>query len=149
MNPQDKLDIESTLSQFAPGLPASMRDRMLFAAGQEAAHVAQRRVVRWQLGTTAAVSGLLTFALTWVSQPLSQSNRDALVTNAGSSPAASVQGLSDNLTNQPSTLSAQAESTTARFSILNDVFPDSSLNEVDIQPVSNSLMLTPRSSLDL
>lgn len=149
MNPQDKLDIESTLTQFAPGLPASMRDRMLFAAGQEAAHVAQQRVNRWQLGTTAVVTGLLTISLTWISQPLSQSSSEALVSNSGSLPTDPTETSSDNLTKKQLKLVSQIESTTARFFTLNDAFSKGALNDVDIQPVSNRMTLTPRSSLDL
>lgn len=149
MNPQDKLDIESTLSQFAPGLPASMRDRMLFAAGQEAANSVQRRAVRWQLGTTAVVTGLLTFGLTWISQPRSQSTGEALVSNSDSLPTGPTDTSSDNLTKKQLKLVSQMESTTARFFTLNDAFSKGALNDEDIQPVSNRMTLTPRSSLDL
>jgi hypothetical protein len=151
MKPQDNPDVENALIQIAPSIPAGLRDRMLFAAGQQAAQVTQRQAFRWQLGTTAAVTGLLTFALTWMFQPVLPSRiSESIATNTNSSSTESSGSLSDNLTNRQSAPASQTKlSTTARFFTLHESFQDSLLNGEQIQPISNTTMLTPRSSLDL
>ncbi len=151
MKPQDNHDVENALIQITPSFPAGLRDRMLFAAGQEAAQVAQRQAFRWQLGTTAAVTGLLTFALTWMFQPVSQSRiNETIATNSHSSSTESSGSLSDNLTNRQSSPVSETEiSTTARFFTLHESFQDSLLEREQVQPISNRTTLTPRSSLDL
>lgn len=151
MKPQDNQDVENALGQIAPSLPTGLRDQMLFAAGQQAALVAQRQTVRWQIGTTAAVTGLLTFALTWLTQPVSQNGlNDSLATHSRPSSTEPNPALSDNLTNGLTSPSSQTEiSTTARFFTLNEAFQDQLLNGEQVQPISNRTTLTPRSSLDL
>jgi hypothetical protein len=151
MKPQDNQDVENALSQIAPSLPTGLRDQMLFAAGQQAALVAQRRTARWQIGTTAAVTGLLTFALTWFTQPVSKNGlNDSLATQTVPTSTESNTDLSDNRTNGPSSPSLQTEiSTTARFFTFNETFQDRLFNGEQVQPISNRTTLTPRSSLDL
>ena len=151
MKPQDNHDVENAIIQIAPSFPAGLRDRVLFAAGQQTAQVAQRQALRWQLGTTAAVTGLLTLALTWMFQPVLQSRiNESVATNTNSLSTESSGFLSDNLTNRQSSSSSQTEiSTTARFFTLHESFQDSSLEGEQVQPISNRTMLTPRSSLDL
>lgn len=151
MKPQDNHNLEHTLGQIAPSLPKGLRDQMLFAAGQQAALVAQRQTVRWQLGTTAAVTSLLTFALTWWTQPVSQNGPiESLATHSSPLSTESNPALSDNLTNGPTSPSSQTEiSTTARFFTLNEAFQNQLLNGEQVQPISNRTTLTPRSSLDL
>jgi hypothetical protein len=151
MKPQDNHDVENAIIQIAPSFPAGLRDRVLFAAGQQTAQVAQRQALRWQLGTTAAVTGLLTLALTWMFQPVLQSRiNESVATNTNSLSTESSGFLSDNLTNRQSSPASQTEiSTTARFFTLHESFQDSSLEGEQVQPISNRTMLTPRSSLDL
>lgn len=151
MKPQDNHHLENALGQIEPSFPAGLRDRMLFAAGQKAAQVAQRQAFRWQLGTTAAVTGLLTFAVTWMFQPVLQSRiSESIATNTNSSSTKSSGSLSDNLTNRQASPASQTEiSTTARFFTLHESFQDSLLEGEQVQPISNRTMLTPRSSLDL
>jgi hypothetical protein len=151
MKPQDNHDVENALGQIEPSFPAGLRDRMLFAAGQQAAQVTQRQAFRWQLGTTAAVTGLLTFAVTWMFQPVLPSRiSESIATNTNSSSTESSGSLSDNLTNRQATPALQTEiSTTARFFTLHESFQDSLLNGEQVQPIFNRTMLTPRSSLDL
>ncbi len=151
MKPQDNHDVEKAIIQIAPSFPAGLRDRMLFAAGQQTAQVAQRQALRWQLGTTAAVTGLLTLALTWMFQPVLQSRiSESIATNSNSSSAKPSGSLSDNLINGQASPASQTEiSTTARFFTLHESFQDSVLEGEQVQPISNRTMLTPRSSLDL
>jgi hypothetical protein len=151
MKPQDNQDVENALGQIAPSLPTGLRDQMLFAAGQQAALVAQRQTTRWQIGTTAAVTGFLTFTLTWLTQPVSPNGlNDTLATHLRPSTTESNPALSDNLTNGTSLPSSQTDnSTTARFFTLNEAFQDQMLNGEQVQPISNRTTLTPRSSLDL
>lgn len=151
MNPQNDSDLENALVQISPSIPNALRDRMLYAAGQQAAHVKHRRTICWQLGVTGAVSGLLTFAITWMSQPRLQTTvNDFLVTNSSPMSTESSESSPDHLVKRQSLPNSESEILmTARFFTLNEVYQSSLVSAELTQPVSQQNTLTPRSSLDL
>jgi hypothetical protein len=154
MNLPTESSLEQSLNQLSPEIPTALRDRMMFAAGQQAAKQQAKRAVM----LTAFASCLITLTASWginstssrfsrenssLNQIVKDDSPTAIESQAdGTSPNAIPQQLQADLSRQFNIATTRSFKWLEQNGSLNP-------NQVSFQSVSDVQVLTPRTSLEL
>lgn len=154
MNLPTESSLEKSLNQLSPEIPTALRDRMMFAAGQQAAKQQVKRTVM----LTAFASCLVTLTASWginiTSSRFNSENHNSNQLVKDESPTvieSQADGTSLNVIPQQRQADLSRESniaTTRSFKWL-EQNASFSPNQVSFQSVSDVQVLTPRTSLEL
>ena len=154
MNLPTESSLEQSLNKLSPELPTALRDRMMFAAGQQAAKQQAKRTVM----LTAFASCLITLTANWgvnITSSGFNSENPSLNQIVKETSPTSIESRSDGISPDVIPQQLQADlsresniATTRSFKWLEQ---NASLNQnqVSFQSVSDVQVLTPRTSLEL